>query len=794
MRNSNPKLPHTISGLQRKDRLIQSAFAFLVAIAAGFTWQSLDIATDSDQHLRSQRELQLSAAPSGQIALVEIDARSLAEISNWPWPRSVHATLVDRLSDAGVDTIGFDIDFSSHTNSKDDATFALALERFDGTTILPTFRQSAGANASSTLDSEPIPALREHAILASVNVFPDADGVMRFYSNGGETAGIPRPSMPALLANSAGETDANFWISNSVRPDSIPRYSAVDIINGRFNRAELAGKSVLIGATAIEMGDRYATQGFGVQPGVVIQAMAAETLLQKLDYSDYGALPLIFLAALLSLVAGFVRPGTARISVTAGAIATFVMLPFATEFLKLGTFGSSTAIVMMISAFAALKVQSAMALAYHRRMTDADTGLPNIRSLQQEIADLSARYLFVMNITNFGELLAIAGESRRSELYDAVVRRIRATDANGEVYLTENGWLAWSGPSACVQDASEHASAICALFVSAIHLGDRALIVEPAIGIDCISAAHPREAIQNAVLAAEIATDRSCKWLVHTQAISESSDLSQLILSEIDSAVANGDVYFMFQPKFSLLDQRYCGVEALVRWKHPSLGQLSPDTFIPILEKHGRMADLTLHAISVAEPILWQWHIEGKDRHLAVNVSAPLLADPVFSERLESQLQLLGIPRRLLQLEVTESANVEYSDTSIELLEKIRALGCKVSLDDYGTGSSTLSYLKDFPADEVKIDKSFITNLATNEHNKALVRSTIELAHELKMQVVAEGIEDAECAAILSGMGCDIGQGWHFGKPMLLEDIEQLFDVRRVDLGRASKSAGAARP
>lgn len=767
---------------QLKNRLIQSLFAFLVAITAGFIWQSLGIATRIDHDMRAQRERQFNSPASGQIALIEIDARSLAEISKWPWPRSVHATLVDRLNEAGADTVAFDIDFSSHSNLNDDGLFAAALERFEGTAILPTFRQSAGANANSTLDSEPIPILREQAILASVNVVPDADGVMRLYSNGGETAGVPRPSMPALLANSAGATDAQFWISNSVRPDSIRRYSAVDIIKGRFDKSAITGKSVLIGATAIEMGDRYATQSFGIQPGVVIQAMATETLLQQLDHRDFGVVPLAILAATLSAVAGFIRAGTPRTLMTGGAIVTVVMIPIGAEFLKLGAFGSSAAIFMLIITFAALKVHHALALAYHRRMMDTETGLPNMLGLQQGIGGLAEHYLFVMNITNLGELLAMAGEARRAQLYNAIVRRIQATDTIGEVYLTESGWLAWSCELNRVEDANDHANAVCALFISAVYVGDRALIVEPAIGIDCIKATHPREAIRSAVLAAEIAADRSCKWLAHTQAISDSSGLTQLILAELDSAIAEGDISFTFQPKFSLLDRRYCGAEALVRWKHPKLGSIPPDKFIPVLEKHGRMAELTLHSISVVEPILWQWNIEGKDRHLAVNISAPLLSDPIFAEALEAQLQSLGMARRLLQLEVTESANVEHNAVSIRMLERIRSLGCKVSIDDYGTGNSTLSYLKDLPADEIKIDKSFITNIAANEHDQALVRSTIELAHELEMQVVAEGVEDAECAAILSKMGCNIGQGWHFGKPMMLEDLEQLFDQRLTDV------------
>lgn len=762
------------------NRLIQSVFAALVAIAIGFTWQSFDVSTWADQDLRALRERQFDSPASGQVALVEIDARSLAQISKWPWPRSVHAALVERLNDAGVHTVAFDIDFSSHSDPANDARFARALERFEGTAILPTFRQSAGAGLAATVDSEPIPILRQHTILASVNVFPDADGVMRHYSNGGETAGVPRPSMPALLANSAGATDANFWISNSVKPESIARFSAVDIVNDRFDKSALSGKTVLIGATAIEMGDRYATQSFGIQPGVVIQAMATETLLQQLDYRDYGAFPLAFLAALCAAATGFLRAGTRRNLMAGCTVALIVLIPFAAEYLRWGTLGSSAAMVMTIGTYGALKVQHATAIALHRRMTDADTGLPNMLSLQQSVEGMANRHLFIMNITNLGELLSIAGEAGRAQLYDVLARRIRATDAIGDIYLTENGWLAWSCELGRIESASEHADAICALFVSPIHSGDRAMIVEPAIGIDLISATNPREAIQNAVLTAEIAADRSCKWLVHTQAISDSSGLTQIILSEIDSAIASGDIYFAYQPKFSLVDNSYCGAEALVRWKHPKLGPLPPDKFIPVLEKHGRMAELTLHSVTVVEPILWQWHVEGRDCHLAVNISAPLLSDRIFAKRLETQLESLGMARRLLKLEVTESANVEHNRDSIRALQRIRSLGCKVSIDDYGTGNSTLSYLKDFPADEIKIDKSFITNIAVDENDRALVRSTIELAHHLKKEVVAEGVEDAACAAILADMGCDIGQGWHYGKPMMLEDIEKLFDQHYI--------------
>ncbi len=773
--DSNQNCPNPLERTSRQTA-VRCVLLLLLAIMIGSAWLFSGSAAFVDQKARVFREQQLEVAATTDIKLVEIDARSLSEISNWPWPRTVHAKIVDRLNEAGVDTVAFDIDFSSHSNAMDDAAFAAALKRFDGTAILPAFRQSAGANSTEILDSEPIDALRQSAMLASVNVFPDSDGVMRRYSSGGETSGVPRPSMPAILANSNGATDESFWISNAIRLESIPRFSAVDILNGNFDKSALQGKTVLIGGTAIEMGDRYATQASGIQPGVVIQVLAAETLLQKLDYPDYGSIPLALLAVGICCGIAFLRSGIVRKTTALVAVAVIITIPFIAEIYKWGTFHSSAALIMLSATYAGLKVSEAIMIARHRRMIDTETGLPNMLNLENSIAPLAGQYLFVMRINNLGDLQGLLGDAGKSQLYAALLQRLSATDAIKKFYLTDNGSLAWSCPLDSIEDASELANAICALMLSPIHPADRPFVIQPSIGIDRVCETHPRGTIQNAVIAANSAANRGSKWLVYTQAMSDRSGHDQLILAGIDRAIADNEIYFLFQPKYSFANKSFCGAEALVRWKHPQAGPIPPDEFIPVLEKNGRMAELTLHSISVVEPILWQWHVEGRDLHIAVNISAPLLSDPIFAEQLERHVQALGNARSLLKLEVTESAGVDDGGEAVRILERLRSMGCKVSIDDYGTGNSTLSYLKQFPADEIKIDKSFITNITSSNADRALVRSTIELAHELGMQVVAEGVETAESAAMLADMKCDVGQGWHFAKPIMLDDLERLFE------------------
>lgn len=755
---------------------VRALFSLVIAALIGGFWLASGSATHVDRTVRIWREQVFPAPASGKIALVEVDARSLAEISTWPWPRSVHGKIVDRLRQAGVETVAFDVDFSSHSSPGEDAAFASALARFDGTVILPTFRQNADSETSRTIDSEPIPVLRNHAMLASVNVFPDADGVMRRYSSGGITSGVPRPSMPALLAGSDGTTDESFWISNAVKPQTIPRYSAVDIVEGHFDKAALRGKTVLIGATAIEMGDRYATQAYGVQPGVVIQAMAAETLLQHLDYREYGPGPLALLALFLCCVIGCLPGGRSRVLATVGMTVMVAALPFLTEYLKWGAFGGSTALVMIAGTFAALALQDAAVRARQRRVTDGDTGLPNMLRLERDIGQHAGDYLFVMAIANLSELMALLGDSGKAQLYGALARRLRGAVGDAAVYLTDNGSLAWCMPFGNAADASEFAMATSSLLVSPIHPDDRPMIVRPAIGVECVSGSRPRETIQHAVLAANAAAASGHKWKLYSQSIADQSGHDQHILASVDDAIANGDIHFLFQPKYSFKAQGFCGAEALARWQHPDLGSIPPDEFIPVLERHGRLTDLTLHSLATIEPLLRTLADAGQSMHIAVNISAPLLFDATFAAQLEQRVQNMGSIRKMLTLEVTESASFEDDSTGFKLLAKLRQMGCRVSIDDYGTGNSTLSYLRRFPADEIKIDKSFVTNLVSDAADAKLVRSTIELAHELGMQVVAEGVEDASCAAALAEMDCDMAQGWHFGRPIGRADLEKLLN------------------
>ena len=293
----------------------------------------------------------------------------------------------------------------------------------------------------------------------------------------------------------------------------------------------------------------------------------------------------------------------------------------------------------------------------------------------------------------------------------------------------------------------------------------RLIDVVVAFGVADPVADDPRQQIAHAGLAAERAAGRGALWERFAGG-DEEADWHLSILSELDAALAQGHVWNAYQPKMDIATGRIVGVEALVRWDHPERGPIAPDRFIPQVEAQGRASDLTLAVLRRALEDAARWRAQDIQLDVAVNISATLLLDASFAVLLEREIAAARLPAGCVTLEVTESAAMKDSEQAIAALNSWRALGLKISIDDYGTGQSSLAYLQNLPATELKIDKSFVVDLAANDRNAIMVRSTIAMAHELGMKVVAEGIEDGDCLARLREMGCDTAQGWHIGKPM----------------------------
>ena len=705
---------------------------------------------------------------SGQLVIVEMDAASLASIKSWPWPRGHYGELVDRLDAAGARSISFDVDFSGRSNAREDGRFARSLDQARSVVVVPTFAQSASHASSRLLDSLPIPELRRSAMLASVSVNPETDGMVRHMLVGTVTDNTPRPSLSAQIARIDGSVGNDYPLDLSIDPGSIPRLSFIAAEKGRFDPASIAGKDVLVGATAIEMGDRYAVPSHGVLPGVVVQALGVETLYRGLP-REAGWIALLGCAFLVSLA---ITSATIKRSVAArGALSIFGVIviwqaAWAGFQLLYEITPALVAVVLATAMRGAILLQGEF---LHRRMHDAETGLPNRIAMLH--GSNNSHFTIAATIGGFERLQTVLGDSLSSELVRRLAERV-ANDAGGlTVHRVEDRTLAWSSDQADF-DPEQALAGLVALMRQPVEIGGRRVDVQVAFGI------AEAGAIAEATHAASEALRLGTHWSYHQAAERSVLERQVSLMGELDTALHHDEIEVLYQPKLHLPSDRITSVEALVRWNHPARGYLRPDLFIPLAEESDRIADLTLFVLRRTIEDLGKWCAQGLVISAAVNISARLIASPAFLSAAETLLAGTGVPRHRLTFEVTESAAIADPDSAASALQKFRDMGIDISMDDYGTGQSTLNYLKRLPLSELKIDRSFVQFAHQDKSDALLVRSTLELAHGLGLTVVAEGVEDAACLDFLREIGCDYAQGYLIGKPMTSSDLADLVAPR----------------
>jgi diguanylate cyclase (GGDEF)-like protein len=261
------------------------------------------------------------------------------------------------------------------------------------------------------------------------------------------------------------------------------------------------------------------------------------------------------------------------------------------------------------------------------------------------------------------------------------------------------------------------------------------------------------------------------------------------LLSELRAALLDDDqIHTWYQPKIDPRDGKVQGYEALVRWSHPTRGLLLPGDFVAAAERAGLLPELTLRVLEQALALLRELLSIGRNVHLAVNLGAPDLLDPDLPTTVARLLAKHDVPPQHLRLEVTETVVMSDPDRIIATLRGLRALGVGLSLDDYGTGLSSLGYLRVLPVDELKIDRSFVRDLLTDQSCALIVSSTIGLAHDLCLRVVAEGVEDQLTLEALATAGCDTVQGWHTGRPVTSDAVRRDGPVPPPSPGRRGVS------
>lgn len=418
----------------------------------------------------------------------------------------------------------------------------------------------------------------------------------------------------------------------------------------------------------------------------------------------------------------------------------------------------------------------------HQALHDPLTDLPNHSNILQRLnqiidharaTDASVAVISI-GLSRMNAISSTLGHSASNEVTVLVAKHI-PLDPNQILGHIGTNEFVLILPDTNADDALNYADRIANVLSTGVTLNRANITLQSEIGV----ADFPKHATNAADLLRKASIARSESQAQHQSIVTYESGredyyVRQLrIVNDLRGALQRGELLVHFQPKVSLPNCTPCGAEALVRWDHPEMGWLPPDDFIPAAEQAGSIVHLTRYVLARAVKQCRIWQDKGYELQISVNLSARDLLDEHLAYNVLQVLKENQIPAHRLTLEITENTVMQEVDRAIGVLERLHNIGVRISMDDFGTGYSSLAQLKNMPLDELKIDKSFVMTMLNDSQNEAIVKTTLELARNMNLQVVAEGVEDEATIRYLAAAGCQQAQGYFLSKAVSSDDLLQ---------------------
>lgn len=452
---------------------------------------------------------------------------------------------------------------------------------------------------------------------------------------------------------------------------------------------------------------------------------------------------------------------------------------------RAGIFTLAGLVVGMVAA--ALRESTATTVLYG--YMDEFTGLPNrqhlVGVLAGRIQNGVRQTVFSVNLRSIRPIaLAFGVHTAETVLLRAAERlaeRLRAPDLLFRADSTVLAILCTDETNLAVM-----AEALSASLSKPVEVDGIPLMLDANVGVARTGAGDnpPDLVLRRAALATDDAQESGQTWSLYTQESDEVLRQRLLLLGDVRVALDNGEMTLAYQPKVRLRDGVMEGCEALVRWNHPSRGMVPPARFVPIVEYSGLIGQLTQYIFKAAIEQVAEWSEQGERIVVSINMSARDLSAPEVVETTLAIIDMCGVDHTLVDVEITESAAFLKDAELGRKLKQLRDAGITLSIDDYGTGMSSMSYLKRIPARYVKIDQMFVRNLASSREDRVLVESTVHMCRQMGLVTVAEGIEDQVCADILTAIGCDLGQGYLFSPPLPPTELLAFWRANHLSAGR----------
>ncbi|MDE2561626.1 MAG: EAL domain-containing protein [Sphingomonadales bacterium] len=495
----------------------------------------------------------------------------------------------------------------------------------------------------------------------------------------------------------------------------------------------------------------------------------------------YGVpfLPVLVLTAFGLLIAQRERRNRRRYLLYFANLLCILVLPIALRLI--GIFVTPDAAATAFALFLAIRLWQKRT---RRIQQTSASGLPNLLALTEGAVPVG-QDMVVTVVARWEEILATLPKALHGELAQQIARRLSIGSGCSDIYHGDGGHFAWLDEARPLETQLNHLEGLRALFSAPLQIGDHTFDTNIHFGLDRNEGLDALTRLNSALASAAEAlkNGRTVEYFEASRLAEAPWELS--LHARIDEGLRNGDIWLAYQPQWDYRENRISGAEALIRWNHPTRGPIQPDAFILQAERAGRIDTLTYwvleQAISAAETM----NALGPHFQMSINLSAQMVDKPSLVSSVSEIVRRRGIDCRLLTIEVTETSSVHNRPAARHNLGQLRAMGFRLSIDDFGTGEASLSYLAELPSDELKLDKRFVSAITTSDRNRKIVSSTIGLAHALGQVVVAEGIEDIATFNLLRELECDHGQGYFIGRPQPFPQLREHYSGMVEQRGRS---------
>lgn len=718
-----------------------------------------------DQHIWLVQSA-LDSRPVSRDIVFATSRHSLAD-PEFPARRELLAKRIEQMQAAGAKHIYFDIAFDRHSSPKADRALANAIDRLKnhGTIAHQSIRTIAGDRELDRSLPEFSGQLQQAISIRKVE-YLGYGWKMPF---GAGNDGKEVPSLASALAGRSGPAGQEFPIYYGFDLSSVPVIYLDDANLGSADFERLRGKQVVIGAEASSDSESAKIPGQLKVPASIVSIYAAETLKAGLTNSvETHTLVGIYLVLLL-LIGLAPLKRRYRHSAYIALVASLVLL-IATSFIY-GLRLNPGGVFITLLWFAGLRARANWQKKF--ALEDDKTGLPTFRALEKHFAE-EGRYpaLVIAKIHGADDVAKALSAERYKQYIRSLVERFKVTQRDLKIFVSEGRYFAFFASESDVSALESHLEGLRALFAAPVFVDGQEIDAGITFGVDMSVDMVGPQRIASALAVVEQSSEAH-RPIVFAETANEHDALWKISLqSRIDTALEKNEIYLVYQPKVEIDTGRMVGVEALVRWDDPSRGTISPAYFIQECERAGRMDHLTRHVLEEAAQAAVNLRDAGIDCKMSVNISATLFRDDRVAQMVKKAIGQTGIEPRRLILEVTETSRIEDTKKAAQILRNLREIGVGISIDDFGIGAANLETLVNLPFDELKIDRLFVANV-DRPKPKAIIRMLTQFARELRISLVAEGVEDQETLEKLKDLGCELVQGYHISRPLKFNDLMQ---------------------